>query len=274
MPRTNELGDDENDGPSLAAPLTAADKGPLKAVLDAIRSAGLEGEILSALTQRDESKEARLVPGVDCSHDANDTPYLRELESVNGAAVRHARNWRPSLLAALRHAPFIMAAARVARVDWKTVEAHRTKDTVFDELCSQAEQEGREMLRISAWSAATEGRLEGVYFQGILVGHVRKYPDGILALLLKGTFPEMFDRPTRVGLFARSGPSGSAAGELELAGDEAARLVNILSPVMGARALAMMKGQQPAPLKTAGDGQFVRIEDLKSANPAQEKPAA
>lgn len=244
--------------PDAAEPLTASDLGATRAALDQIRVAGIQGAQIDAAVMQDANIEHE--EEEDATPDVLDTPFLRELEIRSRARAKHARNWRPQFLAALRLAPFTAFAARAAAVDPKTVALHRLRDSVFAEACDLAEQAARSLVLASAWSSAVDGTLEPVYNAGVLVGYVRKYSDKMRAMFLQGMFPETFRPPDRLSVRLSS---GSGADDTAIDAARAMEIVQTLSPVMAARHVAMIAGQKPPELP--GNGGFVRLQDVKTA---------
>jgi hypothetical protein len=58
-----------------------------------------------------------------------------------------------------------------------------------------AEQEGVEMLHAVCWKSAMEGNLEPVYWQGKIVGEVRKYDNRLRIEMLRAYMPDKFKTP-------------------------------------------------------------------------------
>jgi hypothetical protein len=87
------------------------------------------------------------------------------------------------------------AGLKAARVCYNTVRAHERNDPEFAAQLKAAEQEGVEMLHAVCWKSAVEGNVEPVYFQGQIVGHIRKYDSRMQIELLRAHMPHLFKTP-------------------------------------------------------------------------------
>ena len=86
-------------------------------------------------------------------------------------------------------------ALKAARVCFNTVRAHERSDPEFAAQLKEAEQEGAELLHAVCWKSAMEGNVEPVYFQGQIVGHIRKYDSRMQIELLRAHMPHLFKTP-------------------------------------------------------------------------------
>lgn len=68
----------------------------------------------------------------------------------------------------------------------------RKRDPEFKAAWDEAQALGIDAQEDEAARRAFEGYLEPVYYLGNVVGHVRKYSDGLAQFLLKGAKPEKF----------------------------------------------------------------------------------
>jgi hypothetical protein len=91
------------------------------------------------------------------------------------------------------------SALKAARVSYNTVRAHERNDPEFAALLREAEEEGAEMLHHVCWKAALEGNIEPVYFQGQIVGHIRKYDSRMQIEMLRAHMPQKFKTPGSKG---------------------------------------------------------------------------
>jgi hypothetical protein len=66
-------------------------------------------------------------------------------------------------------------AARAAKVAYNTFRLHQRNDPEFARQVAEAEQQAAELLHARCFKAAIEGELEPVYFQGEIVGHIKKF---------------------------------------------------------------------------------------------------
>ena len=84
----------------------------------------------------------------------------------------------------------VSEAARAIGMARRSLYDARTRDSEFAQLWDVAVEEASDRLEGEAWRRAVEGWDEPVFFQGKVVGAVRKYSDRMLELLLKGHRPE------------------------------------------------------------------------------------
>jgi hypothetical protein len=124
-----------------------------------------------------------------------ETPYLKQLKVTHRARARAAMRWRPRFLKALAMACSLTDALKAAHVCFNTVRAHERSDPEFAAQLKDAEQEGAELLHSVCWKSAIEGNVEPVFFQGQIVGHIRKYDSRMQIELLRAHMPHLFKTP-------------------------------------------------------------------------------
>jgi hypothetical protein len=116
-------------------------------------------------------------------------------------------------------------ALKAAHVCYNTVRAHERNDPEFAAQLKAAEQEGVEMLHAVCWKSAIEGNVEPVYWQGKIVGEVRRYDSRLQIEMLRAHMPDKFKTPgAKVSI--NSGNSlnvGIVMGAKEIAEIQAAR---------------------------------------------------
>ena len=86
----------------------------------------------------------------------------------------------------------VSEAARAIGMARRSLYDARARDSEFAQLWDVAVEEASDRLEGEAWRRAVEGWDEPVFFQGKVVGAVRKYSDRMLELLLKGHRPEKY----------------------------------------------------------------------------------
>jgi hypothetical protein len=86
-------------------------------------------------------------------------------------------------------------ALRAARVSYNTVRAHERNDPEFAAQLKEAEEEGAQLLHDVCFKAALEGNLEPIFFQGQIVGHIRKYDSRMQIEMLRAHMPKTFQTP-------------------------------------------------------------------------------
>lgn len=101
-------------------------------------------------------------------------------------------NARAEFLDNLRKTGNVSESARFVDLSRSRAYELRREDEDFREAWDDAEAEAADVLEREAWRRATEGWEEPVYQGGKLVGHVRKYSDAMLALLLRGHKPNRY----------------------------------------------------------------------------------
>ena len=124
-----------------------------------------------------------------------ETAYLKQLKATHRARARAAMRWRPRFLKTLAMSFNWTDALKAAHVCYNTVRAHERNDPEFAAQLREAEQEGAELLHSVCWKSAMEGNVEPVYFQGQIVGHIRKYDSRMQIELLRAHMPHLFKTP-------------------------------------------------------------------------------
>jgi len=95
-------------------------------------------------------------------------------------------------------------AARGAKVSPRVVWYHRRNDRDFDERCLAAEEHAIQLIHDACFKSVVEGDLEPIYWQGIQVGHVRKFDSRLRVEFLRAYMPERFKTPgTNVNIGTR-----------------------------------------------------------------------
>ena len=102
------------------------------------------------------------------------------------------RIWQPLFLDALSRTGNVSAAADAARIDRTTAYAARKRSREFYEAWEMALDRGGDILEAEARRRAIQGTEEPVYYQGQIVGSVRKYSDTLLIFLLKAHKPAKY----------------------------------------------------------------------------------
>jgi hypothetical protein len=133
------------------------------------------------------------------------TKWLCQLEASHRGRerdqARFAMLWRPMFLAVVALSHSVIFGARAAEVSPQTVLNHRAADPEFDAQVIAAQAHCIELLHSVAMRRAIEGDLEPIYWQGIEVGHIKKF-DGRLQLeMLRAHMPKTFTTPgTKVAI--------------------------------------------------------------------------
>jgi hypothetical protein len=86
-------------------------------------------------------------------------------------------------------------ACRKARVGHSTVDYHIKSDAEFAEQAEVAHAYFVDLLHMRAAQRAIEGDCEPVHWQGIEVGHIRKFDSRLQIEMLRAHMPEKFKTP-------------------------------------------------------------------------------
>jgi hypothetical protein len=100
-------------------------------------------------------------------------------------AVKVTAEKKARFLAALAQGCTISTAARTLNIDPRSFYRHKVDEPDFAEDWEAAYKEGTERLEEEAKRRAAEGWDEPVYYQGDIVGYVRKYDSTLLMFTLK-----------------------------------------------------------------------------------------
>ena len=126
---------------------------------------------------------------------AVETRYLKQLKATHRARARAAMRWRPRFLKALAMSCSLTLALRAAKVCYNTVRAHERNDPEFAAQLKEAEEEGAQLLHAVCFQAALQGELQPVYWQGQIVGHIKKYDSRLRIEMLRAHMPHLFKTP-------------------------------------------------------------------------------
>jgi hypothetical protein len=148
---------------------------------------------------------------------------LQQLTLTNRARARYALRWRPRFLATLALSMSQISACRAARVAYNTVKAHRLADPDFAAQCLAAEEHAVELLHDVSMRSALEGDCEPVFWQGIQVGHIRKFDNRLRIEMLRAHMPDKFKTPGSKALVGGNVGNLIICGPEQLATIQAAR---------------------------------------------------
>jgi hypothetical protein len=126
---------------------------------------------------------------------AIETPYLKQLKVTHRARARATIGWRSRFLNGLASSWGYMFALRSAGVSYNTFRSHERNDLEFAAQVREAEAQGAQLLHDVCWKRVMEGDLEPVYWQGQIVGYVRKFDTRLQIEFLRAYKPERFKRP-------------------------------------------------------------------------------
>jgi hypothetical protein len=103
--------------------------------------------------------------------------------------------WRPRFLKALRMSCNWTDSLKAAHVSYNTVKLHERNDPEFAAQLKEAEEEGAQLLHAVCFQAALHGELQPVYWQGQIVGHIKKYDSRLRIEMLRAHMPHLFKTP-------------------------------------------------------------------------------
>lgn len=153
------------------------------------------------------SRNANRPIGPD-GHPLGSRSLLKLLASHRGCA-RYALIWRPRYLAALALTRSPIIAARAAKVSGTTANQQRRDDPEFAAQCEAAEEHAIQLLHDACFASALEGDCEPVYWQGIRVGHVRKFDSRLRIEMLRAHLPTKFKAPGQASIKINAGNGAS-----------------------------------------------------------------
>ena len=113
----------------------------------------------------------------------------------NRACVRYALMWRPTFLAVVALSYEILIGCKAAGVSHQTVNDHRKADPDFDAQVIAAQAHCISLLHAMSMRSAIEGDCEPVFWQGIEVGHIKKFDNRLRIELLRAHLPSKFKTP-------------------------------------------------------------------------------
>ena len=99
----------------------------------------------------------------------------------------------------------MQAACNAVAISRQALYAHKKKNPDFAEEWSSAIDAGSDKLEDEALRRAHDGVDEPVFYQGEIVGHVRKYSDTLLMFLLKGRRPQKYRDHLRAEVTGKDG---------------------------------------------------------------------
>jgi hypothetical protein len=124
-----------------------------------------------------------------------ETAYLKQLKVTHRARARAAMGWRSRFLKGLASSWGCMFALKSAGVSYNTFRAHERNDPEFAAQVREAEGQGAQLLHHVCWQRVMEGDFEPVYWQGQVVGQIRKFDTRLQIEFLRGYMPDKFKRP-------------------------------------------------------------------------------
>ena len=99
----------------------------------------------------------------------------------------------------------VSKAARAARVDRSTPYNWLAADPAYKEAFERAREQAADVLEAEVIRRGAHGIDEPVFYQGKVVGQIRKYSDNLLMFMLKGLRPAKFRDNYNPALFQASG---------------------------------------------------------------------
>jgi hypothetical protein len=109
--------------------------------------------------------------------------------------VRAAIAWRARWLSFYAMSASKAMACRTARVGHSTADYHLKNDADFAQQADAAKAHAIDLLHTRCMQRALEGDMEPIYWQGILVDHVRKFDSRLQIEMLRALMPQTFKTP-------------------------------------------------------------------------------
>ncbi len=115
-----------------------------------------------------------------------------------------------AFLAALRTCGNVFRAAKMVGIHEDMPYHWRRNDEQFAVAMEKAREEGEEVLAYQLLDEARRRGLEGIeephFYQGRMVGHIRRYSDNLLMFKIKGLMPQFRDNFPAVNILGQ-GPT-------------------------------------------------------------------
>lgn len=111
---------------------------------------------------------------------------------AQAASQKRPDNWQELFVAALAKSPNVSAACKRAKVSRSWAYAQRDLDADFAAAWDEALEMGLDAAEGELYRRAVKGVLEPVFYQGEIVGHIRRPSDTLLMFLLKSHRPETY----------------------------------------------------------------------------------
>jgi hypothetical protein len=112
-----------------------------------------------------------------------------------------------AFLAAYKLTGDITAAAAAAKIDKGNHYRWLKQSEKYRADFAQARIEAGDLIEAGAIRRTREGTLEPVFYQGLKVGAIRRWPEGLTMFLLRGLKPEVYGQKTQI--------TGADGGPLE-----------------------------------------------------------
>jgi hypothetical protein len=116
-------------------------------------------------------------------------------ERVSRMRVRAAISWRARWLSFYAMSGSKVMACRAARVGHSTADYHLKNDPDFAAQAEAAKAHAIDLLHARCFQRCLEGDIEPIYWQGVKVGHGRKFSDKLQIEMLRAWKPERFKTP-------------------------------------------------------------------------------
>lgn len=163
----------------------------------------------------------------------------KKSKAKSRTAITRTGRWKIKFLASLAETDNVTLSCKVSGVDPKTAYKHRENDKEFAAAWVLAMESAADVLELEARRRAVEGVLEPYVYEGQVAGQyvdpggkpcdpahpgarfeaimIRKYSDGLLQFLLRGSRPKKYRERVDVRHGIDDGPRTAAEGETEAA---------------------------------------------------------
>ncbi len=180
-----------------------------------------------------------------------ETPWLKAKRATYKGTeqANYAMRWRPTFLAAVALSHSTMIGCRASGVTPPTVIDHRKSDPDFDAQVIAAQDHCIELLHAVTMRSALEGDLEPVFWQGIQVGHIKKFDNRLRIELLRAHLPTKFKTPGAHSALV----SGDGNNVLVIDAATRAELVALRREALDAMALKQVNALPPHATDASND---------------------
>ncbi len=138
--------------------------------------------------------------------------------NTRARSIKKKAKDQKAFLDALRTCGNVFRAAKMVRIHEDMPYHWRRNDEQFAVAMEKAREEGEEVLAYQLLDEARRRGLEGIeephFYQGRMVGHIRRYSDNLLMFKIKGLRPQFRDNFPAIDIHA----SGPASVKIVLAG--------------------------------------------------------
>ena len=144
-----------------------------------------------------DSRAATTLPPVWVSRGGDVVGKVAKRPNTRARSIKKKAKDQVAFLAALRTCGNVFRAAKMVGIHEDMPYHWRRNDEQFAVAMEKAREEGEEVLAYQLLDEARRRGLEGIeephFYQGRMVGHIRRYSDNLLMFKIKGLMPQFRD---------------------------------------------------------------------------------